>query len=111
MLHHIVREIAGSIPSAAVLDRVPHEIQILAEIDIERRHSPMALGFAGFLLHIQHPHIGVQHHHAGALKLLYARLLVADDAGSVLRAGIVHKSPEGELQDIVRRHHQHIAVD
>ena len=80
IVDHIVGEIAGSILAAAILHAVTHEIQVLLQIDIERRNRPCRLRHLWLLLHIQHTIILIQQDHAIALQTLDARLMVAHDA-------------------------------
>ena len=110
MLHHVVSQIAGSILATAILYGMAHEIEVLLQIDIERRHSPMALRHLRFFFHPQHSVLGIKLHHTCTLQFLDRRLFMTHDTTRLFLLRKVHELLEREEQQVIRSHHQHIIV-
>ena len=94
-------EIAWGILSATILYGVANEVEVILHIQIERWDRPVRLRILGFLLHVQHTVVGVEHHHASALEFLNRRLLMTHDARSLLALGEFDEIAEGEEEKVV----------
>ena len=61
----------------------------------------MTLWLLGFLFHVQHLIILIEHYYSCALQLLYGWLLMAHDARGLLLVGVIDKLLETEVEDVV----------
>ena len=101
LFNHVVGKVTGSILTTTVGYALLHQGEIFLQINIEGRYRPVALGYLGFLFHIQYFHGLIHHNDPGTLQLLDGGLFVAHNAGGLLIHGKVYKLLKREEQDII----------
>ena len=101
---------SGGVDPAAAVDADLNEGDILAAIVVERRAAPVALGVGGFFDHRQDQAVLIDRGDSRLAELLDRGLVVAHDAGRALRAGVVDKAHEAEIQQVVAGDDQEVVV-